>query len=481
MRRRAAPRRLLLPLVLLALPAGCQPAGRYTERLPAAVSEPAAPLDPGLQWLDPNTTLQAGDVPLLFVHPAADRAEWERLPRFWNVPLVSLPPAAGAVLGPSPYTTDVPLVTGPLVIKLKVPLGLDDPRGYVHPANPPTLNKWQLGRRLFFDPGYLDPAGKQSCAGCHDPGRGYTDGTTAHPGSFNAPALINCLYNRHQFWDGRAVYLEEVVQRTLEDERSPSRPGPFRHVWHGVITRLRDDAGYCKDFRRFFGCDPTQDAVGRALATYLRTLLSGNSVHDRAVQSRDRRGGKDLEASDYAAVLDPAALKSLGRADADKTAVAAQLFRGYQLFAGRDPRHQTNCIACHGGHRFTDDHFHNIGVGWTPDYRRGRETGRFVTAPVGHKDGLLIGAFRTPSLRALPRTAPYMHDGSVSTLEKVVEFFNSGRHWNEFLAPELRNERDPAAMRKLNLGPVDVEALVLFLRALDGDEVDPYLLMPPPR
>jgi cytochrome c peroxidase len=161
--------------------------------------------------------------------------------------------------------------------------------------------------------------------------------------------------------------------------------------------------------------------------------------------------------------------------------VAAQLRRGYQLFADRDPLRQTNCSACHGGPHFTDDRFHNVGLGWTPDYTPGRETGRFVTAPIGHKDRLLIGAFRTPSLRALPRTAPYMHDGSVPTLEKVVEFFNAGRHWNDFLAPELRNERDPVAMRKLNLGPEDVEALVLFLRALDGDEIDPYLMMPPPR
>src|SRR5262249_35820742 len=89
----------------------------------------------------------------------------------------------------------------------------------------PTLNKWQLGRRLFFDPGYLDPAGGQSCAGCHVPGRGYTDKTPAHPGGFNAPTLINCLYNRRQFWDGRAVYLEEGVQGNLADD-PPTSPGP---------------------------------------------------------------------------------------------------------------------------------------------------------------------------------------------------------------------------------------------------------------
>src|SRR5262249_55454193 len=148
--------------------------------------------------------------------------------------------------------------------------------------------------------------------------------------------------------------------KTLRDEREPKEPEPFRHVWHGVIGRLRKHKDYGVQFDRTFGVPPTQDAVGKALATYLRTLLAGNSLHDRAVRGQKQKGGKDLEAAHYEAVLDEAALKALGRPDAKKEDVAGDLIRGYRLFTGK-----AGCASCHPASQglFTDGGFHNLGVG----------------------------------------------------------------------------------------------------------------------
>ena len=104
-------------------------------------------------------------------------------------------------------------------VKLRVPLGLPDPTPFIPKDNSLTLAKWELGRRLFYDQSYLTPQGKTSCATCHKPADGFADHQKNHDG-FNTPTLLNCVYNKHQFWDGRATYLEEVVQQTLEDERA---------------------------------------------------------------------------------------------------------------------------------------------------------------------------------------------------------------------------------------------------------------------
>jgi cytochrome c peroxidase len=342
---------------------------------------------------------------------------------------------------------------------------------------PPTLAKWQLGKQLFFDDGWLRPAGgrKEACVTCHNPDSGYTETSFAR---LNAPTLINCVYNPHQFWDGRVPALEEVVQRTLEDEREPAagNPAPY-HVWSGVIERLRKHKDYPKRFREAFGTEPTQDAVGKALATYLRTVLSGNAVHDRAEQARKARGGSALQARDYEKALDGAAIKAL-RAERNKPAeVAKDLFTGYRLFRGK-----ARCVHCHGGHNFTDNGFHNLGVGESSlDFPPGNEPGRFKVVPPGLKDPRLIGAFKTPTLRALPRTAPYFHDGSRSDLRgdealfQVVAFHVKGGNMNAHLDPELRDPKDPGQRRDLGLKEDEVRAVVLFLKALDGEEVDPVV------
>ncbi len=273
------------------------------------------------------------------------------------------------------------------VVKIKVPLGLPDPRAYVPADNPLTLGKWKLGQRLFFDDTWLEAKKGTSCAGCHRPDHGFSDSERAQRDSFNTPTLVNCVFNSSQFWDGRAGRLEEVVQRTLEDERASDPPKPFRHTWSGVIRRLRDKPTYYQPFNEVFGQPPsdnegreqaniTQDTVGRALAAYLRTILAGDSIHDRALRVQTQKHSPTLKAEHYEAVLDDAGLKELGRGTAKKADVAADLMRGYLLFYNRDEtRPLMNCHHCHSGPTFTDNEFHNLGVG-SP--RPGERGGRFA-------------------------------------------------------------------------------------------------------
>jgi cytochrome c peroxidase len=432
-------------------------------------------------------------VPLEFVHAQTNPDEWNKLQQFWNVPLVTRA-AAGLALTP---LAAVPVAGGSpaAVVRIKVPLGLDNPGPFFPATNLPTLGKWELGRALFFDKSWLEASGKVSCASCHQPQYGFANPQKVERESLNVPTLLNCVYNTHQFWDGRASYLEEVVQRSLQDENEPAGAQPFRHVWAGVVRRLRQMPRYSNDFAKVFGEPPlgksssvtiTEDTLGRALATYLRTLLCGNSIHDRAWQAwlrRTNRQGtavepgkkteRELAAADYAAVLDDTALKELDRGGAKKEDVAQELHRGYRLFFSLDDNHRVNCVACHREPNFSDGGFHNLGLDREPE-EPGQETGRFVTAPLGEKNRYLIGAYKTPTLRSLLRTEPYYHNGSQDTLDKVV-FPHADP--TLYLDPELRLKEN--RIRGWDLEPAEIKALVLFLRALNGEVAD-FLLKAPP-
>jgi cytochrome c peroxidase len=202
------------------------------------------------------------------------------------------------------------------------------------------------------------------------------------------------------------------------------------------------------------------------LACYLRTLLAGDSIHDRAVEQA-RKSSSDLKVEHYEAVLDDTALAELDRAKAKKSDVAAELMRGYRLFHGREKnRPLVNCHRCHSGPIFTDNMFHNLGIGYLS--RPGQEGGRFAQVPIGQKDRYLIDAYKTPTLRNLQRTGPYFHNGSLDRLREVVEFYNHGANANEHLDSELRGE--DGQTRLLELNAAEIDALVLFLKALNGRE-----------
>jgi cytochrome c peroxidase len=465
---------LILPPFLVVL--GCQPAARYNPDLASALeNQPKGPepIPDDYAWLPPLPNSR--DIPILFLDAVTNADEWNKLEKFWNwVPLpgtgqstihFGLPPlqAVSALVLTEQVKT---------VIKIKVPLGLPNPAKLIPAANPPTLLKWSLGRRLFFDKSLLSPGRELACASCHNPKEGFTENGPVLRVKMKAPSLINCAFNQTQFWDGRVTYLEEVVQRSLEDERPGVKPDPqddVRHAWKGIVGRLRGSSGdYPEVFRTVFGTYPTQDNVAKALATYLRTILSANSLHDKAERERQ---GKQMEAKHYEKWLTPETARALERPLTPSSA-SQLIFQGYQLFHGK-----ARCSLCHPAPLFTNHDFHNAGVRESADAPE--TSGRIVIVPIGVKDQRLEGAFKTPALRGLLQTSPFMHDGSLRTLDAVIKYFNTGLEGGRHLDPLLRMSDGLERGRSLGLGEEEVRALVLFLKALDGEPVDPLIAAGP--
>jgi cytochrome c peroxidase len=282
--------------------------------------------------------------------------------------------------------------------------------------NPITIAAVELGRALFFD-ARLSADGTVSCASCHRPEQRFADTARTSPGvggrtgKRNAPVLINRGYGSFFSWDGRNQRLELQVLRPFLDPRELNLP------LDSVVNRLVAEDDYRRGFALAFGGEITGPRVAMALATYVRTIRSGGSPVDRY------RAG-------------------------DLSALTPEARRGGELFAGR-----ANCIACHRSANFTDEGLHNTGVAV-----RSGDPGRF--AVTGHPDDR--GVFRTPTLRDIARTAPYMHDGSLGTLEEVLEFYDGGGVPNPNLSRELR---------PLKLAASEKADLLAFLRALSADSV----------
>lgn len=297
-----------------------------------------------------------------------------------------------------------------------VPLGLKPVK---HPKdNPPSEAKIALGKQLYFDP-RLSVDKSISCASCHDPTKGWSNGeqfatgVNAQLGGRNSPTVLNSAYNRFQFWDGRAPSLEHQAVGPIQN------PIEMAMTIDDVIDRLNEIDGYREQFQEVFGTDVTEEGIGKAIAAYERTILTGNAPYDR-----------------YKA--------------GDESALSESADRGRELFFGK-----AHCSACHVGPNFTDNAFHNIGVGMDADEP---DLGRYVVSGLeGDK-----GAFKTPTLREIARTAPYMHDGSMKTLEEVVEHYNKGGVKNPYLDEEIF---------ELNLTEQEKADLVTFLKeGLSGDD-----------
>src|SRR5262249_21364399 len=339
--------------------------------------------------------------------------------------------------------------------------------------------KWQLGKQLFFDDVIQMEKAERlfSCASCHNPAHGFAENAAVSQYmNRNALSLINVVYNRRQFWDGRSDVLEATILREQhEDATRTASDLAKKHNFVELGKSLRGNEKYRKRFQDVFGIpEPTPDAAAKALATYLRTILSGNSVIDRAEHERGRKKGLVLTPEHFRSVLAADDLGALGGVSAKEA--AERLEQGYRLFTGK-----AQCSVCHPlNGLFTDQDFHNIGLRQERvEFELGNVEGRIATVPIGLKEPRLVGAFRTPSLRALTRTGPYMHDGSKDTLTKVVEHFNSGvsTSLNPYVARQL--VAGPNEPRRLNLDEGERRALVLFLEALDGGPVDPIVSGPP--
>jgi cytochrome c peroxidase len=462
--------RWLLLVAVIAGLSGCRPAGRYpSQGAPKASEEEKTPPPPrDWAWVEPAPT---HEVPILFV--ADTDARWAKLPTFWNY-YPNSPAVVISPLGLDPLGAAVTFVLARQMEKVlvKVPRGLPDPTANIPASNPPTLAAWQLGKRLFFDK-ILEFAKYESmaCATCHDPKTGFTEDWAVNKlGKYNTPSLINSVYNRHQFWAGRVRFLEQTIVTELNDENLPREERPARHIWGGLVKSLKDNADDRQRFREVFGVrHPTQDTIARALATYMRTILSGDSLFDRAEAERRKLGAAELTPKHFEAVLDDAGLKILEQTK--KEDAAALLAQGARLFSGK-----ARCVLCHPGPLFTDHDFHNIGLDENDIEQLGElNLGRFDHAPIGLKESRLRGAYKTPALRALPRTLPYMHNGQFKTLAEAVDFFDRGidaRH-HHFLAPNLKVA--PEQARPLELTPDEIRSLVLFLKSLDGAAVDPVV------
>jgi cytochrome c peroxidase len=277
--------------------------------------------------------------------------------------------------------------------------------------NQPTTAKIALGKQLYFDP-RLSSDDTISCASCHHPAKGWSNGEAfakgvgGAMGGRSAPTIINTAYFRQQFWDGRA--------KTLEDQAlGPIQAGVEMNMkLEDLIPKLNKIDGYKKQFNEVFGSDASAPAIAKAIAAYERTVLSGNAPYD-----------------EYKA--------------GNKKALSEVVERGRKVFFGKG-----HCSACHVGPSLTDNSYHNIGVGMD---QKKPDVGRFAISKLEGD----TGAFKTPGLRDIARSAPYMHDGSLKTLEDVVEHYAKGGIDNEYLDEEVF---------KLRLTDQDKKDLVIFLK-----------------
>ena len=308
-------------------------------------------------------------------------------------------------------------------IAIRAPLGL--PTVPLPPGNHPTVNSVALGRRLFYDTG-VSRDNSVSCASCHRPELGFRDarersiGMAGARGKRHAPSLVNAAYST-SLWDGRAPSLEAQVDGPITDALEMNQT-------HEVLTaKLRGDPRYKALFQATFGTDDiTMERMATALADFERMILSGNSAFDR--------------------------YKYQGRKDA----LSAAQIRGLAVFT--DPQ-RGNCSACHtigpDYALFTDNDFHNTGEGVGPDGEF-TDQGRFdVTKRAADR-----GAFKTPTLRNVAVSGPYMHDGKLKTLKDVVDFYAGGGNSNPYLDKR---------MSAIHLSGRDRADLVEFMNSLTGE------------
>jgi cytochrome c peroxidase len=245
--------------------------------------------------------------------------------------------------------------------------------------NPLTVEKVELGRRLFHDR-RLSRSGHVNCASCHNPRRGFSSPQALAVGVFgrrterNAPALLNRAWGRAFFWGGRIATLEAQVLAAI------TNPNEMDLTLTEASARVGVDT----------------ETMARALASYVRSILTSDSPYDRFING-------------------------------DRGALTREQQLGLQVF-----RNKGNCTACHVGPSFSDERLHNTGVAWQDG--RLQDDGRF--AVTGREEDR--GAFKTPTLREVARTEPYMHDGSLATLEAVVEFYSGGGRPNPTVDPEIR-------------------------------------------
>lgn len=303
----------------------------------------------------------------------------------------------------------------------KVPLGLQPvpwPKD-----NPYTKEKWELGRSLYYDK-RLSSDGTVSCAHCHMRPYGFSEpipiarGIGGQLGTRKSPTIINSAYSKYLFWDGRASSLEEQALGPIANPKEMTNDKDPKEARLECEKRIGNIPEYKPHFKAAFNDEEcTLERLVKAIATFERTVLSGNSRYDRYKNG-------------------------------DKQALTEDEIKGLKIFMTKG-----SCINCHNGPTFSNSKFTNLGVGID---KPNPDLGRYEITH-DEKDW---GAFKVPQLRDVSKTAPYMHDGSLKSLEDVIDYYDKGGTPNKNLHP---------AIHPLNLSEEDKKNLVLFLKALDGE------------
>lgn len=356
------------------------------------------------------------------------------------------------------------IISGVTASVSAAPLGL--PPVPIPENNPQTPAKIALGDKLYHDARF-SADGKVSCATCHAEDKAFTDnlpvskGFNGQTGTRNAPTVINSAYMKTLFWDGREPDLEG---QSKQPPVNPVEGGLKDHA--PILAVIRKDGDYVKAFKAVFGVDAPDidmDHVAKAIASFERTIVAGDSPFDRYYFAGDE------------AAMTPAQV------------------RGLSVFVGKG-----RCVSCHTIEQtqalFMDNRFHNIGVGFKKIQGKEAKTAeQFLAAK--HKGANVditvltsqnmselgrfavtdniteVGAFKTPTLRNIDKTAPYMHDGSLETLADVVDFYNNGGRVKE---------TDPVSgflsggIRPLDLSDEEKSDLVEFMKALTSPDLDHF-------
>jgi cytochrome c peroxidase len=302
------------------------------------------------------------------------------------------------------------------------------------PEAPPPMRpvkvdpKVRLGHTLFFDP-RLSRTQEMACASCHDPDLAWADGRTVSfglgrsPLKRNAPSILNAGFIEPLFWDGRATSLEDQARQVLLNEQEM---GSSEQI---LQERLTAHEGYRRQFSAAFGDEAvTLDRVAEALAAYERTIVGGRSAFDAFLKGNSK-------------------------------ALSDEALSGLDLF-----RREARCINCHNGPQFTDGRLHDVGLSYFG--RKYQDLGRYQVT----NDAADSGKFRTPTLRNVTRTGPYMHNGLFSSLQGVLNMYNAGM---PTLTPKEDQVNDPTfpkkspLLRPLGLNKQDLQDLLAFLEALE--------------
>lgn len=325
-------------------------------------------------------------------------------------------------------------------ITLKTPLGLDDVNKVIPENNPITKAKAELGRMLYFDK-RLSRDNSVSCATCHDPAMGWAQdtpvaaGIDGQTGNRNSPTVMNRAFGKTQFWDGRAATLEE---QSLGPIQNPIEMG---FTLDELIERIKGIEGYQLMFGTVFDGKITAENIANAIASFERTVLVGSAPNDYYTQAERFLKMSPEEIEDLEPEIKERANALLAAYKEHPLSDAA--LRGRELYFGK-----AKCSLCHVGGNLSDELFYNIGVAAVvaePDIGRAKLSNKPEDT----------SAFKTPGLRNIKLSGPYMHDGSVKTLAEVVEFYDKGGEPNPHLHERIK--------AKLNLTPEEKKDLVIFL------------------